>query len=119
MKKELLLFVVLLWGVLFAPLAAEEEGARGFRLLQEGLYQEALEDFNYAWSKYPEQKNYETYIDVCKKMIRAQNLFEEGKYADSLLLTEEVALVMPRDEKVKALLAQRKKSGQVKGKHKR
>ncbi|MFC1517807.1 hypothetical protein ACFL5G_04530 [Candidatus Margulisiibacteriota bacterium] len=111
-KKLFLLICIILFSV--SALAAEETGAKGLRLFKEGLYEDALETFNRAWMKYPEQKNYETYIELCKKIIRAQNLFEETEYKESLLLTEEVSLLMPKDEKIRMLLAQRKRAVKLK-----
>ncbi|MBU0580669.1 MAG: hypothetical protein KKA19_05785 [Candidatus Margulisbacteria bacterium] len=100
--------------LLLSAVITADEGATGYRLFKEGLYPEARQAFNRAWQKYPTQANYTEYIKACEKMIKAQNLFEQTVYQESLKLTEEVAKLMPEDEKIQIFVKQRKRAVQIK-----
>jgi hypothetical protein len=91
-----------------------DDWTKGQMLLNEGQYTEALEVFNAVWTTDPKQTGLEAYIDICKKMVTAQKLFTEARYEDALQLTEEVSVVLPQNEKIKMLLAQRRQAAALK-----
>lgn len=102
--------IVLLCALFFLPSVATADWNSAQALLNDGQYQDALAAFNAVWSENPGQTGLQPYIDICKKMITAQERFSDSKYAEALQMTEEVAMVLPNSEKIRALLVQRRRA---------
>lgn len=108
MKRRIAFLIVLFCCI--TGLAHADDWEQGQALLNDGRYPEALEVFNALWSTQGQDRSGITpYIEICKKMISAQSMYEETKYAEALQLTEEVAVVMPKNEKIQSLLSQRRR----------
>jgi tetratricopeptide (TPR) repeat protein len=105
---------LLLVTFLFSSIVLADDWSKGQELLEAGLYQEALSAFNLAWSKDPQKSNGNFYMNICKKLIKARQLFEDSKYLESLNLTEEAATFMPGNEHIKFLVTQRRKAVNLK-----
>ncbi len=105
------IFILILFSLIFSiNICLADDWTQAQALLDEGQFSEALNSFNTMWAKDPSQTGLNPYIDICKKMIKAQDLFEKTNYTEALELTEQVAQVIPNNEKVRTLLIQGRKA---------